>query len=175
MSPRLTFVIATLAMATLVHVLVLFSLPTIIMDRAITLLQGEDNGFNVWLPSDPITPQNQPVVRASPDLAYTVCLLDLSDGPVKVTAATWSGYGSLSVFDHDTRNVHTSSLRGEGDIRGVIIATSEQVTPVSGDFPVVLLSDDTGVALIRRLAPDPDSRAQSDALNPLGQCSPLNV
>ncbi|GAB5436240.1 DUF1254 domain-containing protein [Falsiruegeria mediterranea] len=173
MSGRVLFLITTLVTAAAVHLFVLLNIPTFVMDRAIDLLKGEDNAFNQWLPSAPITPENQPVVRASPDLAYTVCLLDLSSGPVKVTAATWPGYGSLSIFDHDTRNVHASSLRGDGSLSGVIVATQDQQTPPNTDLPVVRLSDETGIALIRRLAPDADSRAQSDALNPLGGCSPL--
>ncbi|WP_207559691.1 DUF1254 domain-containing protein [Falsiruegeria litorea] len=173
MSKNLLFLTTTLIAAIAVHLYVLFNLPTFIMDKAIALLRGDGSTFNQWLPSEPITPDNQPVVRASPDLAYTICLLDLSDGPLLVSAATWSGYGSLSIFDHDTRNVHASTLRGDGAMHGVIVATKDQSTPANSNMPVVRLSDETGVALIRRLAPDPNSRGQSDALNPLGRCGPL--
>ncbi|OYU73409.1 MAG: hypothetical protein CFE32_21005, partial [Alphaproteobacteria bacterium PA3] len=44
-----------------------------------------DTGFNKMRYNALATPENQPIVRPSPDLAYAPCANDLKAGPVEVT------------------------------------------------------------------------------------------
>ncbi|MGB3754558.1 MAG: DUF1254 domain-containing protein [Parerythrobacter sp.] len=61
-----------------------------------------------------MTPQTQTVVRPSPDLAYSICLYDLTAAPegLLVTMAAFDDYASLSFFDARTDNFAT--VRGTG-------------------------------------------------------------
>lgn len=134
------------------HYASLHAMPTIIMDRATDLLKGLGVEENEWFLARRVTPQEQPIVRASTDLSYSVCLLNLDETPVRVSAPRWPDYGSISVFQRDTENVFVGSLKGTGELE-FIVAQQEQQPPVGEDIPVVYIASDRGVALIRRLAP----------------------
>ena len=87
------------------HAIMLRVIPNIMVTVASTRLAEVGAEQNAWYRAPQITADNAAVVRASPDLSYAVCLMDLSEGPMKLSVPTWDNYGSLSVFDGDTTNV----------------------------------------------------------------------
>ena len=75
--------VAVLVVTSLVsHLLVIRALPTIIMNRGTAVIADLGVVPNQWFIAPRITAENSAVVRASPDLAYAVCLLDLTEGLV---------------------------------------------------------------------------------------------
>ena len=50
-------------------------------------------------------------MRPSPDLAYSACVYDLSAGPIRVTAAAWDDYMSVSAFAANSDNFFVSNDR----------------------------------------------------------------
>ncbi len=158
------FALSTAVCPVVVHVAVVNVLPRFIMSRAITGLETAGLSWNGWTTAPRVTPETQSVVRSSPDLAYAVCLLDLSGGPVVLSAPTWPHYGSLSVFDHTTSNIHIAGLQGEAGLVELIVAAKGQDVAAAKDRPVVRLPGSRGLALIRRLAPNDTLHAQAEAL-----------
>ncbi len=168
------FALSTAVSAIGVHLAVIDRLPSFIMSRAFTGLQEAGLPWNTWSSAPRISPQTQTVVRSSPDLAYSVCMLDLSRGPILLTAPMGPDYGSLSVFDDDTTNVFITGVHGAGAPVDVVVAAPDQeVTGVSPDTSVVRLRSDRGLALVRRLAPDQARHEAATALVSQARCTPL--
>ena len=70
-----------------------------LMEAAVRRLSAR-SGFNTMSYGSLATPDNQPIVRPSPDLAYSSCPYDLSNGPLLINYVPVVGrYSSLSVFD----------------------------------------------------------------------------
>lgn len=159
------------------HFVVLSALPGKIMSTVRGQMVERGMPVHAWAMSPRVTPETQPVVRPSPDLAYAICLIDLSNGPVELSVPAWPEYGSLSIFEADTDNVYAGSLdaRAEGTpgIRRVIVALEGQDLYQYGEAEQVILSKPEALALIRRLAPSQAAYEAAAALIPASRCAPL--
>lgn len=159
------------------HFVVLNALPGRIMSAVRGQMIERGMPVHAWAMSPRVTPESQPVVRPSPDLAYAICLIDLSDGPIELSVPAWPEYGSLSIFEADTDNVYASSLdtRAEGTpgTQRVIVALAGQDIPSSGEAEQVILKKPEALALIRRLAPTQAAYEAAAALIPASRCAPL--
>lgn len=148
--------IFVLAAATIVavssHIIVLYALPGIFMNKASQILKRSNVAENEWVLAPRSTPEIQPIVRSSPDLSYSACLLDISDRPVHIAAPRWGQYGSISIFDWDTNNVFVGSLKGDGNL-DLIVAREGQDVSEAAEADIVYIDTKKGVAIIRRLAP----------------------
>lgn len=125
-----------------------------LMEGAIRRVSAE-GGLNVMRHGALATPENQPIVRPSPDLAYSTCPYDLSDGPVEVSVTPVPGrYSSLSVFDARTDVVFVrNDLQAKSKPYKLVIAREGQAVPKGAE--VVRVGYDRGIALIRLLLNDP--------------------
>ncbi|MFN7163936.1 MAG: DUF1254 domain-containing protein [Hyphomonas sp.] len=159
-----------------VHVVTLNALPGYIMSKARTAMTERGMPLHHWQMSPRVTPETQTIVRPSPDLAYTICLIDVSKGPVLLSVPTWPEYGSLSIFDAHTDNVYAGSLDARlpgatGEHR-VVVALEGQEVYQYGDTDQVILSKPEALALIRRLAPTQALYDAAAALVPASTCGP---
>ena len=134
------------------HLAIIHYAPSLIMDRAYTML-GERgtpvHGFNL---APQMRPGTQSVVRPSPDLAYSGCRFDLTRAPngIRVTMAAYDGYSSLSFFDAETNNFMT--IRGNGEARETKLL-SPFIEQDEGGGGATIAPSEKGIILIRRLAP----------------------
>ena len=159
-----------------VHFLVLNALPGRIMSTARERIGGQVP-LHTWQMSARITPQTQTIVRPSPDLAYAICVIDLSDGPVEISVPTWPEYGSLSVFDANTDNVYAGSLDARlpeaTGARRILVAMEGQDADASDITEIVIVDSPEALALIRRLAPTQGLYDAAAALVPASTCGPV--
>lgn len=159
------------------HFVVLSALPGKIMSTVRGQMADGGMPVHAWVMSPRVTPEAQLVVRPSPDLAYAICLIDLSGGPVELSVPAWPEYGSLSIFEADTDNVYAGSLdtRAEGTpgTRRVIVALEGQDIYQYGEAEQVIVSKPEALALIRRLAPTQAAYEAAAALIPASRCAPL--
>lgn len=149
------------------HYTVLQGAPGFVMDKALERLEERGVPLQGFLASPRITPQTQSVVRASPDLAYSVCRYDFSADrrAMIVRAAPWEGYASLSFFDDRTDNYAT--LRGSGEgIETLLLPPGG-----SAGAGAIASPSERGVILIRRLAPDAASHARALAVSDGDRCA----
>lgn len=120
------------------------------------------------------TDKSTRIVRPSPDLAYSSCPFDVSQGPVIVEAAPVPApYWSLSVFDAWTDVVFVRNNIQAGG-QPIKLAIAKKGQPVPDGMAVVRVSGDSGIALIRILVPD---RAQFDAIDTArrkASCKPIS-
>ena len=173
----LTGLAAFLVTFALAHFVVLNALPGKIMTKVRDRMMEGGLTENVWRMTPRTSPETQTVVRPAPDLAYAICLIDLSEGPVELTAPAWPEYASLSVFSATTDNVYAGSLdaRAPGTpvVRRVIVAAEGQAVPEAGTADIVRLKQPEALALIRRLAATQDAYDAAAALIPQSSCKPL--
>ena len=91
-------------------------LPGIIMARAMDRIESVGAEAGTVRHAPRVTSDNQTIVRASPDILYSVCLYDLSDGPLRIDAP-WpddGNYASVSFYDANTNNFAAVSDRDAG-------------------------------------------------------------
>ncbi|MCI5046764.1 MAG: DUF1254 domain-containing protein [Aquisalinus sp.] len=136
-------------------------MPTIIMAGAMKKLEeGYGADVNEFGHSGPITADNQRVVRPSPDLAYSICLYDLTDGAVAVTVPKAANYLSVALYDMGTNNFfHLNDDEMESDLTRVIILPAGEnagsVTQLSSQAEKVAISPtNEGLVLVRRVLMD---------------------
>ena len=141
-----------------------YGLMGIALDR---LGQG---GVNRMSYANLATPERQPVVRPSPDLAYSSCPYDLSGGPVANDVAPVPGrYSSLSLFDAATDVIFVrNDVEADGKPYRIVVARDDQAVP--DDAEVVRTGHDRGIALIRILLKDPAELAGLDAARRASSC-----
>lgn len=162
--PLIVFVFCVL----LGHSVVINGIPGFIMGKAHQTFEAQGVPETEWVGSPRQSPQTQRIVRPSPDLAYAVCRFDTTSGPVFISAPTWDGYGSLSIFNDQTDNVFVADLGPNSDFTGI-----EVRRPAENSAQDALTLDGRGIALIRRLAPQEDAYETASALVAEAVCTSL--
>jgi uncharacterized membrane protein len=161
--------IVAIALTLASHIAVLEFAPHLIMGRALSLLEERGQPLHGFALGPRMTPENQSIVRPSPDLAYSACLFDLEQAPngLEITMAGYDRYSSLSFFDRQTNNFAT--VRGSGD------AISVRLMPPGTDTQGDELTAPTnrGVILIRRLAPTIDDYRAVEGIAPNDGCKAI--
>lgn len=146
----------------------IWAIPYGLMNVAIERLgQG---GINTMSYGNLATPARQPVVRPSPDLAYSSCPYNISDGPIAIDVTPVPGrYTSLSIFDAatDAIFVRNDVEAGAKPFR-IFVARAGQVVPKGAE--VVRTNHDHGIALIRLLLKDPAEIGALDTVRRQSSC-----
>lgn len=150
------YAIGAFLVAVAAHVVAVHAMPRLLMNVAIERLS--ESGFNRWQVADRVTPASRQIVRPSPDFAYSACVFDLSEGPVILNAAPWNGYWSLSLYAANSDNFFVIDDR-EAQYGAEITLVQRGRQHPEGASQVVESPSRRGVALIRRLAPSPDTYA----------------
>lgn len=142
-----------------------YGLMNVAMER---LGQG---GINTMSHGNLATPARQPVVRPSPDLAYSTCPYDLSAGPLAIDVAPVPGrYSSLSIFDAATDVIFVrNDVEAGGKPFRIILAREGQAVPARAE--VVRTNHDRGIALIRLLLRDPKEIGGLNAVRRQSSCA----
>lgn len=116
------------------------------------------------------TAANQTIVRPSPDLSYSLCVFDVSNGPVLVRVEPVPGrYWSVSVFDARTDVAAVRSDRDTGGKPALLAIVGDGQAAPAGYEPV-RVGYDRGVVLIRILLADKGEFAAVDALRRKSSC-----
>lgn len=148
------YVLGALIVAAIVHVAAIYAVPRALMHVAIERIGG--GSFNAWRLSDRVTATSRQIVRPSPDFAYSACAFDLSNGPVVITATPWDAYWSLSLYGANSDNFFVIDDR-EAHYGAELTLVRRGAEHPEGASMVVESPSTRGIALIRRLAPTPDT------------------
>ena len=125
---------------------------------------------NAFVHSPPPRADRQLVVRPSPDLLYSICVYDVSAGPVLVDVLPIARhYWSVSVFDART---DVAAVRSDRDTDGgparLALLGHGQTAPAG--YEPVALAYPRGVALIRVLASGEDDVQEVEPLREQASC-----
>jgi uncharacterized membrane protein len=168
----LGWIVATLAVAAVVHLGTVWYLPHFVMGRALAQM-GAANTIHHGRRADA---SSHGVVRPSPDLLYSSCPYDLSKGPLRVHAPVPTGtYWSVSAFDDNTNNFFVENDRQAkgGVVDFVLRGPGQHAQPRD---TVVRAPSERGLILFRTLIDDEAKFAQIDAQRRQATCetSPRN-
>lgn len=117
------------------------------------------------------TAANQTIVRPSPDLAYSLCVFDVSKGPVLVRVEPVPDrYWSVSVFDART---DVAAVRSDRDTGGkpAMLAILKAGQAASPGYEPVRVAYEKGVVLIRILLADKNDFANVDSVRRKSSCA----
>jgi uncharacterized membrane protein len=161
-----------LVVAVLAHVATTILIPPVIMNVAMKRMADAAGGTNVLQNMPLVTPQNQRIVRSSPDLAYSICGLDLTKGPVRIFIGKGADYASAAFYAANTDNIFTLSDRSIGPLgaRVLVKAAGTHVQAGRGEV-VVTLPSPRGLMLVRRLAPSPQAMARVEVERANDSCT----
>jgi uncharacterized membrane protein len=151
-----------LSTAVLVHLAAVWAAPRIIMQ--VLLRATEASGLQAHnqaaFPA-PVTAASRRIVLPSPDLLYAICMFDLRQGPVRVTAnPQLPGYWSIALYASNSDNFYVINDRqAQGkpvDLWLVSRDSSAEKRAVPAGSEVVITPSATGLLLMRVLAGDYD-------------------
>lgn len=157
--------------ALIAHFLTIGMLPRTIMNVAMKRISETAGGVNTLYQSAIVTPKNQTIVRSSPDIAYSTCVLDLSNGPVEVFIGKGLDYASVAFYGANTDNVVTLNDRqiGPQGARLMIVSARTPIAVAAGT-QVISLPSDRGLMLVRRLAPSGEAIARVESERAKDSC-----
>jgi uncharacterized membrane protein len=166
MTPWLPRILAVALIAACGYYTTLAAAPYVLMELAIRKV-AERGPMNAFTHAPPVRADVRTIVRPSPDLLYSSCPFDLSDGPLEVQAVPIPGrYSSISVFDARTDAVF---VRNDEQMAGrpmsVVLALEGQLTPPGAE--VIRLRHARGLVLQRVLLADPRDPAELARVDPL--------
>ena len=178
MNRKLQWVAAVAALAVVLHVAIIWAVPRVVMSVAVSKLGGA-GALNSFVHPPRSTDKWRTVVRPSPDLAYSICALDLSDGPVTIEVPASDPYTSLALYSSITDNYYVRNNRQDGGLaEGETIAL---LVAAPGDMPADLpegveavpAPTEKGLALVRRVIENDAAMPRLDALRAVSVCTPL--
>lgn len=163
------------------HLFVIMQAPKLIMDRAMHGASFGATEINQWrhapraVPTPPDAPaEKRGIVRPSPDLAYSICVFDLRQGPVRLRVAPWDDYVSLSLYAANSDNFWKQNDRDAGGKAiEIVLAHKGDATAGAAGLARVESPSAKGIALIRRLAPDATAFARAEEARKGDICAPL--
>ncbi|MBS0477755.1 MAG: DUF1254 domain-containing protein [Proteobacteria bacterium] len=155
------------------YTVMMMQFPRILMGFA-TQRISKAGGYNTMFATPMATDKARAIVRPSPDLAYSSCPFDVSNGPVLVDVEPVPApYWSLSVFDARTDVAFVrNNIEANGQPIRIAIAMAGQ--PVPNGMQAVRVKDPTGIALIRILVQDRAQFPAIDTARKRSSCMPLS-
>ncbi len=151
---------ALLITAILAHLLVVWAAPRLIMHILMNgrIAQSMDMQNKAAFPP-PVTAQSRTVVMPSPDLLYTVCAFDVSQGPVRVRAnPKLPNYWSIALYASNSDNffvLNDRQAQASGVDLWLVSREGRATAPATPDGAQVVVSPtQTGFLLMRVLTGD---------------------
>ena len=151
------YFILFLVAAGLGFIVVIWQLPSFIMTKLMDRVTEQSEGGRLAspLPDD----KARSIVLPSPDLAYVICIYDLSKGPLTVSFNPPDlPYWSVAAYADNTDNFAVVNDRNAGEMRSLVLVSPSQPTPLPvPDRRTVQAPSDRGVVLFRGLMPNRDT------------------
>jgi uncharacterized membrane protein len=162
--------LAVIAGSAVVHVAAVWGTPRLIMRIALNQTTKATGGVNTFLHPPRATAEARKIVRPSPDLSYSICVADVSRGPVRVTAPVTEPYTSVAVFAANSDNVFALNDRETGG-RPIELTIAAPDQPVPEGTAVVRLPSERAIILVRRVIKDDAHLAAIEAIRREARCA----
>ena len=137
----------------------------------------ERGGYNVALPAPRADAAARWVVRPSPDMLYTVCVFDISERPLRITAPVQDSYVSVAGFAADTNNffaINDSQLpAGPDGSKHFDVVLAKAAAPDLPAAPLIIPPSTRGLILFRSLIPSDADLQRLRQFQSEQRCDPL--
>lgn len=170
----LPWLAAALVAAALVHVAVLHLTPYVIMSLAMRRISG-GAGVNTPTFAPRADATARAIVRPSPDLLYSVCVFDVSQRPLHVTAEVpRDTYWSISMFADNTDNFFKLNDReAAAPSVDLVLARAGSAPSLPPGARLVEAPSSRGIVLTRTLVAEEGRLADLDAARRSFRCGIL--
>jgi uncharacterized membrane protein len=152
------WIVLTLTLAVVFHLLTVTLLPRVIMELAIQRIQNRSGSEDNTLVHSPrVTVDSRHVVKPSPDLLYSICVYDVSAKPLRITAPVPDTYWSISFYQTNTDNFYVLNDRqAKSNPVDIVLVGPDMAVPRVENSQVVVAPTNKGVFLLRSLIEDED-------------------
>jgi len=175
----LLWLLAGALLGGIVHLVAVLMLPRTATQDAYTRL-SPIAPVNAVVPVPEPTPQNSAIPFMDPAFASAVCRYDLSTGPIKLTVPISPAYTSVSFYTRRGVAYYAINDRSAGrrqielqlmtSAQRADLPDDEEVT--AADRLIVESPSDTGLILVRALAPEPGLMPAARATLSKATCKP---
>jgi len=155
--PWLVRIALVLFLAAAVHVMAIWAAPRVIMAVLLQRLPGTspDTASGAFFPPA-VTASSRAVVMPSPDMLYSICLIDVAQGPVHITAhPELRSYWSIALYADNSDNYFVLNDRQAGTRPVDLWVVPDDASPVRKAAPagatVVVAPSRRGLLLMRVL------------------------
>lgn len=171
MTSFLKWIVWTAVAALGLHVVIVWAIPYALIG-AVMLGAAQQNGYNTLYHAPKVDQTARTVVRPAPDLAYSICSYDLSDGALSVTMPKSTNYSSVSFFANDTVNFFALNDREvEGDAQDIVLMRESDRTTIVPPTAIGVRAPSTrGLVLFRRVITSDDAWPLVDAERRKADC-----
>ncbi|HEY4344182.1 MAG TPA: DUF1254 domain-containing protein [Parvibaculum sp.] len=175
MKRLVTFVVATFLLAAIVHVASVWAYPRVVMSVAMKKIGGNHpaNTFaHMPLPTD----KARGIVRPSPDLAYSMCIIDVSKGPIRIQVPLTAPYTSVSLYTTKTDNYFVRNDRDTGgkDLDLIVLARgASKPAGAPAGAEIVEAPTAKSLVLVRRAAESAAAYTAIDPIRAKSICAPF--
>lgn len=169
------WLIAVIVIAALAHGAALYFGPSLIMSVAMGKATRAAGVNAMAYPPRP-NADNNTIVRSSPDLLYNICVYDVSEKPLLLTAEVPPGtYWSASFYDLNTNNyrVINDGQATTGGIRVLVVKAGTPSAETPAGAETIGSPTERGLILIRTLINDEANFAAIDAARHQAKCRSL--
>lgn len=169
------WLLAVAIIAAAAHGAALYFGPSLIMSQVtgrLSALGGVNGMFHAPRPNA----ANDAVVRSSPDLLYSTCVYDLSEGPVVLIAQVPRGtYWSAAFYDINTDNyrVINDGQASAGSITVVVTKAGTPMASAPAGAEAIVSPTTRGLILIRTLVNQDADLAATDEVRRTAKCHQL--
>ncbi len=155
---RLTVLLMFVTAVVVIHLATIWAAPRLIMQIVMNGPHAQTlNMHNHAAFSEPITAASRTVVMPSPDMLYSMCVFDLSNGPVQVSAnPQLKSYWSIALYAANSDNFFVINDQQAGDVPVDLWLVAPDATPPAkpGTVPAgskVVMSPSTQGFLLMRV------------------------
>lgn len=149
-------ILLLLLIAIAVHLLAVWSLPRLIMQRVMHgTMAAAIGGWNV--PAFPVLADasSRTIVAPNPDLLYALCLIDLRKGPVQVSAnPQLASYWSIALYASNSDNYFVLNDKTAAGKPVSLWVSASPASNVPAGAQQVVSPSDTALLLMRVLVND---------------------
>lgn len=123
-----------------------------------------------------MTVDSRHAVKPSPDLLYTVCVYDVSEKPLRISATVPDTYWSISFYQTNTDNFFVLNDRqAVSNSVDIVLVGPDMALPYAENAQVVVAPTKKGVFLLRSLIEDENQVGALIKTQKLATCSPLKL
>jgi len=175
MKPWIRWIVATLILALIFHLATVMAIPRLAMKTAHQrILERAGSRLNTLLHSPRVTVDSRNVVKPSPDLLYSLCVYDVSEKPLRITAPVPDTYWSLSFYQTNTDNFYVlNDRRAKTNPVEIVLVGPKMAVPNVANAEVVVAPTTKGIFLLRSLIMDEDKLADLIRIQKMARCKPL--
>ncbi len=169
------WIIPTLALAVVFHLLTVILFPRVIMSLAFKrILKKSGSEINTLIHSPRVTVDSRNVVKPSPDLLYSICVYDVGEKPLRIRATVPDTYWSISFYQTNTDNFYVLNDRqSKSNPVDIVLLGPKMGVPDVANAEVVVAPTEKGIFLLRTLIKDEDKLEDLIKIQKKASCKPL--